>query len=79
MEIFFAYKHVRLEKDIYSVEALLQNNVLHAKELLDLLVEFLLLEKQKTDIDSYEDGYSSADQSDPANKISTEICGYDIM
>ena len=37
---FSAYKHVRSEKDIYSVEALLQNNVLHAKKLLDLLVEF---------------------------------------
>jgi FlaA1/EpsC-like NDP-sugar epimerase len=28
---FSAHKHVRSEKDIYSVEALLQNNVLHAK------------------------------------------------
>ena len=37
---FSAHKHVRSEKDIYSVEALLQNNVLHAKMLLDLLVEF---------------------------------------
>jgi len=37
---FSAHKHVRSEKDIYSVEALLQNNVLHAKLLLDLLVEF---------------------------------------
>lgn len=34
---FSAHKHVRSEKDIYSVEALLQNNVLHAKTLLDLL------------------------------------------
>ncbi len=34
---FSAHKHVRSEKDIYSVEALLQNNVLHAKSLLDLL------------------------------------------
>lgn len=34
---FSAHKHVRSEKDIYSVEALLQNNVLHAKLLLDLL------------------------------------------
>ena len=31
---------MRSEKDIYSIEALLQNNVLHAKKLLDLLVEF---------------------------------------
>ena len=37
---FSAHKHVRSEKDIYSVEALIQNNVLHAKQLLDLLVEF---------------------------------------
>ena len=37
---FSAHKHVRSEKDIYSVEALLQNNVLHAKLLLDLLGEF---------------------------------------
>lgn len=37
---FSAHKHVRSEKDIYSVEALLKNNVLHAKRLLDLLAEF---------------------------------------
>ncbi len=37
---FSAHKHVRSEKDIYSIEALLQNNVLHAKKLLDLLAEF---------------------------------------
>ncbi len=37
---FSAHKHVRSEKDIYSVEALLQNNVLHARILLDLLAEF---------------------------------------
>ena len=37
---FSAHKHVRSEKDIYSVEALMQNNVLHAKLLLDLLTEF---------------------------------------
>lgn len=37
---FSAHKHVRSEKDIYSVEALLQNNVLHAKKLLDLLEEY---------------------------------------
>lgn len=37
---FSAHKHVRSEKDIYSVEALLQNNVIHAKQLLDLLDEF---------------------------------------
>ncbi len=37
---FSAHKHVRSEKDIYSVEALLQNNVLHAKHLLDLMAKF---------------------------------------
>ena len=37
---FSAHKHVRSEKDIYSIEALIQNNVLHAKKLLDLLTEF---------------------------------------
>ncbi len=36
---YSAHKHVRSEKDIYSIEALLQNNVLHAKRLLDLLSE----------------------------------------
>lgn len=37
---FSAHKHVRSEKDIYSVEALIQNNVLHAKKLLDLLAQY---------------------------------------
>ena len=37
---FSAHKHVRSEKDIYSIEALLQNNVLHAKGLLELLSEY---------------------------------------
>lgn len=37
---FSAHKHVRSEKDIYSVEALLQNNVLRAKGLLELLSEY---------------------------------------
>lgn len=37
---FSAHKHVRSEKDIYSVEALLQNNVLHARQLLELLAEY---------------------------------------
>lgn len=36
---FSAHKHVRSEKDVYSIEALLKNNVLHAKRLLDLLEE----------------------------------------
>lgn len=37
---FSAHKHVRSEKDIYSVEALIQNNILHAKGLLDLLAQY---------------------------------------
>lgn len=37
---FSAHKHVRSEKDIYSVEALLRNNVLNAKIFLDFLTEF---------------------------------------
>ena len=37
---FSAHKHVRSEKDVYSVEALLQNNVLHARKLLELLSEY---------------------------------------
>lgn len=37
---FSAHKHVRSEKDIYSVESLIQNNILHAKRLLDLLSEY---------------------------------------
>lgn len=37
---FSAHKHVRSEKDIYSVQALLENNVLKAHCLLDLLKEF---------------------------------------
>jgi len=37
---FSAHKHVRSEKDMYSVEVLLKNNVLNAKILLDLLLEY---------------------------------------
>lgn len=36
---FAAHKHVRSEKDQYSVEAMLENNVLKAKILLDQLLE----------------------------------------
>ncbi len=36
---FSAHKHVRSEKDIYSVEALLKNNVINAGGLLELLKE----------------------------------------
>lgn len=37
---FSAHKHVRSEKDRYSVEALLENNVIKARQLLELLTEF---------------------------------------
>lgn len=36
---FAAHKHVRSEKDQYSIEAMIDNNVFKAKRLLDLLVE----------------------------------------
>lgn len=36
---FAAHKHVRSEKDKYSVEAMIENNVFKAKSLLDLLVK----------------------------------------
>ncbi|MDD2480092.1 MAG: UDP-N-acetylglucosamine 4,6-dehydratase [Victivallaceae bacterium] len=36
---FSAHKHVRSEKDAYSVQALLENNVLRARGLLEMLVE----------------------------------------
>ncbi|MFM2393932.1 MAG: hypothetical protein RLZZ546_1914 [Bacteroidota bacterium] len=36
---FAAHKHVRSEKDKYSVEAMIDNNVFKAKKLLDLLVQ----------------------------------------
>lgn len=37
---FAAHKHVRSEKDIFSIEAMIENNVLRAKKLLDLQLEF---------------------------------------
>lgn len=37
---FSAHKHVRSEEDRYSVEALIENNILKAQKLLDLLTEF---------------------------------------
>lgn len=37
---FSAHKHVRSEKDKYSVQALIENNDIKAKELMDLLCEF---------------------------------------
>jgi FlaA1/EpsC-like NDP-sugar epimerase len=36
---FAAHKHVRSEKDIFSIEAMIENNLLRARGLLDLLVE----------------------------------------
>ncbi|MEO5592030.1 MAG: polysaccharide biosynthesis protein [Chitinophagaceae bacterium] len=35
---FAAHKHVRSEKDAFSIEAMIENNVLKAKKLLDLLL-----------------------------------------
>ena len=37
---FSAHKHVRSEKDKYSVQALIENNDIKAKHLMDLLVEY---------------------------------------
>ena len=37
---FAAHKHVRSEKDAYSIEAMLRNNVIKAKRLLDLLTTY---------------------------------------
>lgn len=37
---FSAYKHVRSERDVYGVEALLRNNVINVKGLLDLMSAF---------------------------------------
>lgn len=37
---FSAHKHVRSEKDIFSVQALLENNVIKARQLLELLKEY---------------------------------------
>lgn len=36
---FAAHKHVRSEKDIFSIEAMIENNVLKAKKLLDFLLK----------------------------------------
>ncbi|MDO9254794.1 MAG: polysaccharide biosynthesis protein [Bacteroidales bacterium] len=36
---FAAHKHVRSEKDIYSIEAMIENNVLKARKLLELLLQ----------------------------------------
>src|SRR5450759_1365077 len=37
---FAAHKYVRSEKDIFSIEAMIKNNVLRARKLLDLLLKF---------------------------------------
>lgn len=37
---FSAHKHVRSEKDIFSIEVMLRNNVINAKKLMDLLVQY---------------------------------------
>ena len=37
---FAAHKHVRSEKDIFSIEAMIENNVLRARKLLELLLEY---------------------------------------
>lgn len=37
---FSAHKHVRSEKDIFSVEALIRNNILNAKILLEMMIDF---------------------------------------
>lgn len=37
---FSAHKHVRSEKDVFSVQVLLENNVIKARQLLELLKEF---------------------------------------
>jgi len=36
---FAAHKHVRSEKDVFSIEAMIENNVFRARELLDLMSE----------------------------------------
>ncbi|RPD40478.1 polysaccharide biosynthesis protein [Chitinophaga barathri] len=37
---FAAHKHVRSEKDIFSIEALIRNNVINAKYLLDQILQY---------------------------------------
>lgn len=37
---FAAHKHVRSEKDIYSIEALMENNLFQARDLLEFLAEY---------------------------------------
>ena len=37
---FAAHKHVRSEKDIFSIEAMIENNLIKAKSLLEFLIKF---------------------------------------
>jgi FlaA1/EpsC-like NDP-sugar epimerase len=37
---FAAHKHVRSEKDTFSIEAMIENNLIHAHSLLELLLEY---------------------------------------
>lgn len=37
---FAAHKHVRSEKDVFSIEAMIENNVLKARQLLELLLKY---------------------------------------
>ena len=37
---FAAHKHVRSEKDIFSIEAMIENNVLRARKLLEILLQY---------------------------------------
>jgi len=37
---FAAHKHVRSEKDVFSIEAMVENNVLRAQQLLELLLQY---------------------------------------
>lgn len=36
---FAAHKHVRSEKDVFSIQAMVENNLLHARDLLELLAK----------------------------------------
>ena len=37
---FAAHKHVRSEKDVFSIQAMIENNLLQARNLLDLLLQY---------------------------------------
>lgn len=40
MANFVAHKHVRREKDTFSIEAMMENNVIRARRLLELLLHY---------------------------------------